>query len=48
MVERRPPLTNGEAGIRLLRALEATATSPSSGGELMELESERTDQLKTP
>lgn len=47
IIERRAPLTDGEAGVRLLALLEATATSLASGGELVPLESQR-DRLKTP
>jgi predicted dehydrogenase len=38
IVERRPPLTGGEAGLRLLRVLEAVTTSLDCGGGLVPLD----------
>jgi len=38
IVQRRPPLTSGEAGLRLLRVLEAITASLDSGGGLVPLE----------
>lgn len=38
IVERRPALTDGEAGLRVLRILEATARSFRSGGATVELD----------
>jgi predicted dehydrogenase len=38
IVERRPPLTDGEAGVRLLRMLEAATTSLASGAGFVALE----------
>ncbi len=37
IVDGRPPLTDGEAGVRLLRMLEAATTSLSSGGGFVPL-----------
>lgn len=37
IVERRPPLTDGEAGLRILRVLEAATASLCDGGRLVSL-----------
>jgi len=41
IVERRPPLTPGEAGVRLLRVLEAVTTSLAHSGQFVSLGSYR-------
>lgn len=46
VTERRPAQTSGEAGVRLLRILEATTTSLASGGEPVRLYPGRPYQLK--
>jgi predicted dehydrogenase len=39
IAERRPALTDGDAGLRVLRVLEATAASTRRGGSVVELDS---------